>query len=827
MEPDEAMAKDRRVEPRLARPSRSRRSGDLDLRLTENDRAAGRRPAARTAKPAGSGGAKTARSAPPRGRRRTARRARGKGRFRLLRRIVKTGFFLFLVAFVGGIAVVGYYASQLPSVTSWAVPERPPNIKIVSADGALIGNRGDTGGETVRLGDLPPYLAQAVVASEDRRFYSHFGVDPLGVARIALNAVRSGSLSAGASTITQQLARTLFLTLDRTVERKIQEAILAVWLEARYSKDEILEMYLNRVYLGAGAYGVDAASRKYFGKPAGDVTLAEASILAGILPAPGRYAPTVSVEAARRRGALVLGLMADQGYITAAEATAAEASRLGRPQTVAGGSTGYIADWVADLVPGFVGAIDDDIVVATTIDMRLQDAAARAVTEGLAEEGQALGASQGALVAMEANGAVRALVGGRDYGQSQFNRAVNARRQPGSAFKPFVYLTALEYGLTPETIRVDQRVTIDGWSPENYSREFAGPVTLQSALARSLNTVAAQLAHEVGPANVVATARRLGITAPLQPNPSIALGTSEVTLLDLTGAYAPFANGGAGVIPHVIQEIRTQGGRLLYQRAGSGPGQVIHPDRLGMMNAMLHETLATGTGRKAVVEGWEAAGKTGTSQEWRDAWFVGYTAHMVTGVWFGNDNGRPTEKASGGNLPAVVWTRFMAEAHRDVAVAALPGDYVFRDPSRFAVTAPPQDLMPRDDALGRVITENGRYDEYLNRMEPRAADVERFQDRGWALPEPVAPAPVAGPGFPGAGIENMAPGGGQEADRFDPGPAVPAGAPLPAATDPRLIPNGPPRFGGPVPPADIGGGFPVAPTPQPRPPGLLGRLFGG
>lgn len=673
-----------RIEPVLRRRTDGR--GDLDIGLNENDRPSGAPRAPRRGAVSRTGD--EPRKPGPKGKRGRTKKKRG-----VIGRIIRTFLLILAMLVVGGGAVLAYYASKLPNVTSWEVPDRPPNIKIEAADGTIIANRGDTGGETVTLEELPPYLPQALVAIEDRRFYSHIGVDPIGLARVVWDAVTSDNRLTGASTITQQLARTLFLTLDRTAERKIQEAILAVWLEVQYSKNDILEMYLNRVYFGSGAYGVDAAARRYFGKPASQVTLAEAALLAGLLPAPSRYAPTVNPTAAHNRQILVLRAMVNAGYITQREADLAAEGEVATVNPVAANSGSYIADWVADLVPTFIGTIPGDIVVHTTIDLALQSEAAAAIEHGLSENGAALHASQAALVAMSPDGAVRALVGGRDYSQSQFNRAVAARRQPGSSFKPFVYLTALERGLIPETVRVDQPVNINGWSPENYSREYLGPVTLQRALALSLNTVAAQLGQEVGPAAVVSTARRLGITTPLEAVPSIALGTSEVTLMDMTGAFATFANGGNGVMPYVISSIQTEDGDILYQRTGSGTGPVVSIEHVGMMNAMLRETLESGTGRGAVISGWPAAGKTGTSQDWRDAWFVGYTSHLVAGIWVGNDDNSPMDRVSGGNLPAAMWGAFMTEAHQDQIVASLPGNYLFRDPSTFgAYQVPPQNI---------------------------------------------------------------------------------------------------------------------------------------
>ena len=446
------------------------------------------------------------------------------------------------------------------------MPKRPPNIAILSDDGSLIANRGDTGGPAVRLIDLPPYLPKAFVAIEDRRFYDHLGVDPLGVSRAVLRDVAGGGSLEGGSTLTQQLAKNLFLTQERTLSRKIQEAILALWLERRYSKDQILELYLNRVYFGSGAYGVEAAAQKYFGKSARFVTLSEAAVLAGLMKSPTKLAPNRNLQGANERAAQVITAMAEQGHITEAMAKLALANPAQVKHDKSAGSINYAADYVMDALDDTVGAIDEDIVVTTTIDLTMQAEAERALTDELNAKGAKFGVEQGALVALDPTGAVKAMVGGRNYADSQFNRAVAAKRQPGSSFKPFVYLAALEKGLTPDTVREDAPISVKGWNPENYSREYFGPVTLTKALALSLNTVAVRLGLEVGPKAVVAVAHRLGITSDLDPVPSIALGSSDVTPLEMVSAYAAFANGGLGVQPHVIARVRT-GGRQAALRA--------------------------------------------------------------------------------------------------------------------------------------------------------------------------------------------------------------------------------------------------------------------
>ncbi len=597
---------------------------------------------------------------------------RGKRRRSVIGHLMYWGLVLSVWGAIFLAGLFAYYASQLPPIDQLAVPKRPPNIAILSDDGSLIANRGDTGGPAVRLIDLPPYLPKAFVAIEDRRFYEHNGVDPIGMARALLRDIAGGGSVEGGSTLTQQLAKNLFLTQERTLSRKIQEAILAFWLERRYSKDQILELYLNRVYFGSGAYGVEAAAQKYFGKSARFVTLSEAAVLAGLMKSPTKLAPNRNLAGANERAAQVITAMAEQGHITEAMAKAALANPAQVKHDKSAGSINYAADYVMDALADTVGAIDEDIVVTTTINLKMQAEAERALTEELNAKGAKFGVEQGALVALDPNGAIKAMVGGRNYADSQFNRAVAAKRQPGSSFKPFVYLAALEKGLTPDTVREDAPITVKGWSPENYSREYFGPVTLTKALALSLNTVAVRLGLEVGPKTVVAVAHRLGITSDLDPVPSIALGSSEVTPLEMVSAYAAFANGGLRVQPHVIARVRTANGKQLYVRRNANFGRVIEPQYVAMMNQMMEETLLTGTARKAELPGWQAAGKTGTSQDWRDAWFLGYTSYLVAGVWLGNDNSSPTKKVSGGNLPVEIWSRFMRAAHEGVPVAGLP-----------------------------------------------------------------------------------------------------------------------------------------------------------
>ncbi|HEY2134235.1 MAG TPA: PBP1A family penicillin-binding protein, partial [Xanthobacteraceae bacterium] len=552
------------------------------------------------------------RRAPPRKR---AHRGRGGS---LIGRIFYWGAVASLWCVIAAIGALFWVGSHLPPIQSLEIPKRPPSIQILGLDGHVLANRGEMGGAAVPLKELPPYLPKAFVAIEDRRFFFHYGIDPIGLVRAVVANVLHRGVAQGGSTITQQLAKNLFLTQERTLTRKLQEVVLALWLEHKFSKAQILELYLNRVYFGAGAYGVEAAAQRYFGKSAKSVTLAESALLAGLVKSPSRLAPTKNFDGAERRAQLVLAAMSDAGLIDDPTAKVAMAHPPHIVAQSAGGSVNYVADWVMDVVNDLIGRVDDDIVVETGIDPALQAVAEKALDDTLAQKGDKFDVGQGALVSMTPEGEVRALVGGRSYADSQFNRAIAAKRQPGSAFKPFVYLTALERGLTPDSVREDKPIDLKGWRPENYGHQYSGPVTLTQGLSQSLNTVSVRLTLEFGPTAVVKTAYRLGITSKLDPNPSIALGTSEVSVLELVGAYAPFANGGIAVVPHVVDRIRTADGKkTLYTSADTSFGRVIDLRYVGMMNAMMRETLLSGTAHAASLPGWPAAGKTGTSQDFR------------------------------------------------------------------------------------------------------------------------------------------------------------------------------------------------------------------
>jgi penicillin-binding protein 1A len=608
------------------------------------------------------------------------RKPKRKGGRSLLSKLVYAGLVLCLWGVIGVGGVVAYYASQLPPIDQLTVPKRPPNIAIMASDGSLLANRGETGGRTVTLKELPPYLPKAFVAIEDRRFYDHFGIDPVGISRaVYRNLAHRGGLQGG-STLTQQLAKNLFLTQERTASRKIQEAILALWLERNYSKDQILELYLNRVYFGAGAYGVEAAAQRYYGKSARNVSLSEAAVLAGLVQSPSRLAPNRNPDRAQARAELVIAAMNELGFITPGMTKTALGTPAEPVRPNGAGSANYAADYVMDVLDDFVGNVESDIVVSTTVEPSMQAAAERVLVDELDAKGQKFNVSQGAFVAMQPDGAVKALVGGRNYETSQFNRATAARRQPGSSFKPFVYLAAVERGYTPDMVLEDGPVNYGGWAPKNYDRKYRGPIAMRDALALSLNTIAVKLNMEVGPKAVVQAAQRLGISSPLQANGSLALGTSEVTPLELVSAYAAFANGGTGVVPYVITQVKTTDGKLIYKRPGSGGlGRVIDRSVVAMMNEMMHNTFVVGTARKAQIPGWSLAGKTGTTDDYKDAWFVGFSGSLVAGVWLGNDDGALTKRVTGGNLPTEVWHNFMKIALKDQQPVALPGSERFRD----------------------------------------------------------------------------------------------------------------------------------------------------
>ncbi|MFQ5626289.1 MAG: transglycosylase domain-containing protein, partial [Methyloligellaceae bacterium] len=568
--------------------------------------------------------------------------------------------------------LVAYVTVTMPPSTLANIRKHPPNVTLVASDGTVLAERG-LGRGYIGLRHMPRYLINAVLATEDRRFRMHFGVDPVGLIRAMAKNVQAGAVVEGGSTITQQLAKNLFLSPERTIARKFQEVVLAIWLEMHLSKNEILELYLNRVYFGAGAYGVEAAARRYFGKSARQVSVAEAALLAGLLKAPSRYAPTNNPRRAEERASIVLANMVSAKLLSPARAMAAisQPAKLRNPQGLTGYE--YAADWVTEILLRRLGEWESDVIVELTIDPVLQRKAQALVNTAMTAHGPGRKAGQAAALVLGVDGAVKALVGGKSYKESQFNRAVKAHRQPGSAFKPFVFLAALESGLTPDSMIEDGPININGWRPKNYGDEYHGAITMREALAQSVNTAAVRLTMEAGRWRVARTARRLGIESDIHDNPSLALGTSEVTLLELVSAYVPFANGGYSAVPYIIKRIRTTKGKTVYQRRTLGRPRVVALSYIDAMNGMMREVMVSGTGKRAALPGRPAAGKTGTTQNFRDAWFVGYTASYVAGVWVGNDDGTPMKRVTGGSLPAQIWKSIMAQAHRKTRPAPLPG----------------------------------------------------------------------------------------------------------------------------------------------------------
>ncbi|WP_304168212.1 transglycosylase domain-containing protein [Phenylobacterium aquaticum] len=590
---------------------------------------------------------------------------------------------IFIVAFFAVFAV------DLPDTSKLYDVKRQPSINYLDRSGALVAVRGSQYAPPVDLDKLPAYVPAAFVAIEDRWFYWHLGFNPWGIIRSQLyNITHHGGPLRGGSTITQQLARNLFLTPNQNYRRKAQELILAVWLEAKFSKKEILSLYLNRVYFGAGAYGIEAAAQRYFGKPASQLTIGESALLAGMMKGPSRYSPVSSTDRAARRATVVLDEMVRTHAITAEQRAEAFRTPVRVNPVLANQRAQYFTDWVDDQVRTLVGEPTEDLVVETTLDLPIQAAAEQALARGVAAA-QSQGVQQGALVAIDGEGRIRAYVGGARYADSQFDRATMAQRQAGSSFKPFVYLTAMEQGRTPSTPVVDEPLKIGTWEPKNYTNKYLGPITLQTALAQSINTVAARLANEVGTGNVAATARRLGITSHIQLDPSMALGAVEVSPLEMAQAYAPFSNGGFSAHGYGIERIRTASGKVLYDHGVEKANRqaVIGSPALQYMNQMMRQVIVSGTGGKAKVAGFDIAGKTGTTSDYRDAWFVGYTGGFVTAVWVGRDDNTPMKKVTGGGPPAGIWHEFMTAALPRLRTQAIPGGTV--EPPPVAAPADP------------------------------------------------------------------------------------------------------------------------------------------
>ncbi|WP_426038698.1 transglycosylase domain-containing protein [Brevundimonas sp. DC300-4] len=574
---------------------------------------------------------------------------------------------IFLVVFFA------VFARGLPDTSALYDIDRQPSITYLDRNGALIATRGSQQAPPADLDSLPDYVPAAFIAIEDRRFYWHPGFDPIGMSRAMAANMRAGRIVQGGSTLTQQLAKNLFLTPDQNVRRKVQELMLAVWLELKFSKQEILALYLNRVYFGAGAYGIEAASQRYFDKGAKDLTVGEAALLAGLLKAPSRYSPVSEHERAAARATVVLDEMAEAGVITPEQRAAAVLEPVRVSRTLATQHAQYFVDWLDKEIRGLVGEPTEDMIVETTLDLTLQTAAERNVRRIL-DRDASRGVEQAALVALDGDGRVRAMIGGASYADSQFNRAVDARRQAGSAWKPFVYLAAMEAGYTPETPVVDEPVRIGNWSPRNYSGTFAGNMTLANAVAQSTNTVAAYVADQIGRDSVARAARRLGISSRIGLEPAMALGAVEVSPIDMATAYDAFANGGRRVEAYGISRIRTPQGRVIYQRSArdAAAGQAINNPSLYYINQMLRGVVTRGTARSAAISGRDIAGKTGTTSDYKDAWFVGYTGGFVTAVWVGKDDNTAMRGVTGGAAPAAIWKGFMEAALPRLNVQPIP-----------------------------------------------------------------------------------------------------------------------------------------------------------
>ncbi len=588
------------------------------------------------------------------------------------RDLFKVGF---LIAFWGAIALgimIFVLSMGLPDIRKASALEQRPTIIIRDKDGKEIARMGDNQGERFRIAEMSPHLINAVIATEDRRFYKHWGVDPIGLARAVVTNIRAGGVSQGGSTITQQLAKNLFLTPERTLTRKAKEALLALYLERRYTKDDILAAYLNRAYFGAGAYGADSAARVYFNTTARKLTLEQAAMLAGLLKAPSRYSPDNDPKLTMQRTRVVLSNMVAAGYLRPGAEKMTIQPFPAREYNIGGSfDLRYYADWIMSQVDSYTGSSAQDLIIDTTLDTKIQNHASKVLRDSIDKQGKALNITQGALVMMKPDGAVVTMIGGRDYGDSQYNRATQSLRQPGSSFKPFIYLAALEAGYTPDTTVTDAPLRIGKYSPTNYDGKYHGNVSLQDAVAASLNTVAVRTLKDVGISNVKNIAQRMGITEPLTPDLSLALGASEVHILSMTSAYATLANNGLATQPYGIRLIRTPKGQVIYQRREVPATPVLSPYTVAQMNQMLQSVVFYGTGKRAMIDR-PVAGKTGTSSNYRDAWFIGYTPDYATSVWVGNDDNSPMKRVTGGAMPTQIWHDVMAYAESGLPVRALP-----------------------------------------------------------------------------------------------------------------------------------------------------------
>jgi penicillin-binding protein 1A len=691
-----------------------------------------------------------------------------------VRRPLNTALKAFLyAALLGVIALVVAVAVAVSALPSYAQLTQRSDlgqmIRVHGSNGTVLVSLGPSFGRWLTYDEIPPTMRSAMIAIEDRRYRSHIGVDPIGIARSIGVRAETGRWREGGSTITQQLARNIFLTHSRTFNRKIKEGVLALALERKFSKNQILELYLNRVYFGGGAYGIDAASRRFFGHSAETLSLGEAVIIAGLVKAPSHYSPTADVEAARSRSQVVLRAMVDNGYVPASAAANIDPAQIRIQPMTKHDSVRYFTDWALPQLDTLINETSEPIDVWTTLDPDLQQAAHRAVGANTP------GAAQGALVSIDRDGAVRALIGGKSYPESIYNRATQAQRQPGSAFKLFVYLAALESGMRPGDVVVDRPVNIGGWQPRNSTRTYSGPVTIREAFARSINTVSAQIGQQLGFSTIASMARRFGVTTPISTYPSMVLGTSDVRLIEMTQAFASVANRGASVTPYAITRVATVNGRELYRRDQPDQRVLVAPWVAAEATDLLQAAVMTGTGRAAQI-GRPVAGKTGTTQSNRDGWFVGFSSGLTTGVWMGRDDARPVAGLAGGTAPA--------RAFRDFMVRAVANRPVEQFETR--VPMPDWDLGPDEPFFG---------DDFLDPISEPLVDEDGF---------PIQPAPGPMPGDPQLQQQQPGPqptqpqGGlsqqwldgvlGTGRDRQQPPPPADRRPPTAAQPQPRTVP---------------------------------------
>ena len=585
--------------------------------------------------------------------RKTANRKKRESKQRLATRRIILIFLSFLVITFAGWLL--YCVLTLPDIDQAVARTRQPSTTITAENGNEVKTFGSVYSEVIRLNELPSYVPDAIISTEDRRFYAHFGFDIVAFTRAMLTNIFMGRYAQGGSTITQQVAKNLFLTSQKNIKRKTQELLLAFWLEHKFSKEQILTLYLNRVYLGAGTYGIEAASQKYFQKSSRDMNLLEAAIIAGMLKAPSRYNPIASAERAKARAKVVLQNMVNNDALTERQMKYALTLPVGEDKSYKVQGADYFADWVYREVNDYIGERGNDIYVYTTLDQKIQENAEKILREAvLAAKNRNV--SEGAAVVLNKSGEVKAMVGGIDYRKSQFNRAVTALRQPGSAFKPFVYLTALQNGWKREDRIDDVPLSIGKWKPENYDKKYHGSVTLEEALMKSLNLATVNLSESLSRKDIIRTAKKMGISTPVENTPSLALGTFEVKVIDMAAAYSAIANGGYATWPHAIKEVYTRDGYQLYQREADTENRILDAGAVKDLTKMLEKVISQGTGRRAKIPGF-AAGKTGTTQDYRDAWFVGFTDEYVIAVWVGNDDNSPMKGVTGGTLPAEIWRK--------------------------------------------------------------------------------------------------------------------------------------------------------------------------